>query len=82
MTSDSRQNGDTRITLRPLSFDDALRALINVPKREDSQPDESCSTTEAAPESETEEGPGAGGLFRVNVGIKGKPEFLSRVGLS
>jgi len=29
-----------------------------------------------------EEGPGAGGLFRLNVGIQGKPEFLSRVGLS
>lgn len=53
MTSDSRQNGDTRITLRPLCFDDALRALINVPKREDSQPDESCSTTKVALESET-----------------------------
>lgn len=28
------------------------------------------------------EGPGAGGLFRMNVGVKGKPEFLSRVGLT
>ena len=32
--------------------------------------------------NKAEEGPGAGGLFRLNVGIQGKPEFLSRVGLS
>jgi D-xylonolactonase len=38
--------------------------------------------TTAGGENKAEEGPGAGGLFRVNLGIKGKPEFLSRVGLS
>jgi D-xylonolactonase len=26
------------------------------------------------------EGPGAGALFRVNLGIKGVPEFRSRIG--
>ena len=38
--------------------------------------------TTAGGGNKAEEGPGAGGLFRVNVGIQGKPEFLSRVGLS
>lgn len=38
--------------------------------------------TTAGGGNKAEEGPGAGGLFRVNVGVKGKPEFLSRVGLS
>ncbi|MDP6452106.1 MAG: SMP-30/gluconolactonase/LRE family protein [SAR202 cluster bacterium] len=38
--------------------------------------------TTAGGENKAEEGPGAGGLFRVNVGVQGKPEFLSRVGIS
>ena len=38
--------------------------------------------TTAGGGNKAEEGPGAGGLFRLNVGVKGKPEFLSRVGLS
>ncbi len=38
--------------------------------------------TTAGGGNKAEEGPGAGGLFRLNVGIQGKPEFLSRVGLS
>ena len=37
--------------------------------------------TTAGGGNKAEEGPGAGGLFRLNVGIQGKPEFLSRVGL-
>jgi len=28
-----------------------------------------------------EEGPGAGALFRVNLGVQGRPEFFSRIGL-
>lgn len=35
--------------------------------------------TTAGGQNKTAEGPGAGGLFRLNLGIKGKPEFLSRV---
>ena len=38
--------------------------------------------TTAGGGNKADEGPGAGGLFRLNVGVKGKPEFLSRVGLS
>ena len=38
--------------------------------------------TTAGGGNKAEEGPGAGGLFRLNVGVQGKPEFLSRVGLS
>ena len=38
--------------------------------------------TTAGGGNKAEEGPGAGGLFRLNMGIQGKPEFLSRVGLS
>lgn len=37
-------------------------------------------TTAGGPNKEAE-GPGAGGLFRLNLGIKGKAEFLSSVGL-
>jgi sugar lactone lactonase YvrE len=37
--------------------------------------------TTAGGQNKTAEGPGAGGLFRLNLGIKGKPEFLSRVKL-
>ena len=37
-------------------------------------------TTAGGP-NKAAEGPGAGGLFRLNLGIKGKPEFLSNVGL-
>jgi len=38
--------------------------------------------TTAGGGNKAEEGPGAGGLFRLNVGVQGKPEFLSRVGLN
>ena len=37
--------------------------------------------TTAGGEDKPNEGPGAGALFRMNTGVKGKPEFLSRVGL-
>ena len=37
--------------------------------------------TTAGGEDKTGEGPGAGCLYRINLGIRGKPEFLSKVGL-
>ena len=37
--------------------------------------------TTAGGDNKAEEGPGAGALFRVNLGIRGVPEFRSRVGL-
>ncbi len=37
--------------------------------------------TTAGGQNKAEEGAGAGALFRLNLGIRGKPEFLSRVGL-
>ena len=37
--------------------------------------------TTAGGGNKREEGPGAGGLFHMNMGVKGKPEFLSRVGM-
>lgn len=37
--------------------------------------------TTAGGEDKTAEGPGAGCLYRLNLGISGRPEFLSRVGL-
>ena len=37
--------------------------------------------TTAGGEDKTGEGPGAGCLYRLNVGVKGKAEYLSRVGL-
>lgn len=38
--------------------------------------------TTAGGDIREEDGPGAGGLYRLNLGIRGKPEFLSRVGPS
>ena len=38
-------------------------------------------TTATAGNSRAEEGEGAGALFRLNLGIKGVPEYLSRVGI-
>ncbi|MCH8826473.1 MAG: SMP-30/gluconolactonase/LRE family protein [Chloroflexi bacterium] len=35
--------------------------------------------TTAGGEDKDGEGPGAGGLYRINLGIKGRPEYLSRV---
>ena len=37
--------------------------------------------TTAGGNDKVNEGAGAGALFRLNLGIKGKPEFLSRVGV-
>jgi sugar lactone lactonase YvrE len=37
--------------------------------------------TTAGGQNKAQEGPGAGGLFRLNLGIAGMPEFLSKVGL-
>jgi D-xylonolactonase len=37
--------------------------------------------TTAGGDNRAENGPGAGGLFRLNLGIQGKPEYLSRLGL-
>jgi sugar lactone lactonase YvrE len=38
--------------------------------------------TTAGGDQKREEGPGAGGLFRINLGIRGVPEFPSRIGLA
>jgi D-xylono/L-arabinono-1,4-lactonase len=37
--------------------------------------------TTAGGQNKAEEGSGAGALFRLNLGIKGVPEFRSRIGL-
>ena len=47
------EKNDTAVSLDPLSFEEAIAALVNVPKREDSQAEACGNTTEAAPESET-----------------------------
>ena len=44
-----KNHQDTSISLHPLSFEDAIKALAKSPKREGSQAEESGSTTEAAP---------------------------------
>ena len=38
--------------------------------------------TTAGGDDRAKNGPGAGGLFRLNLGIQGKPEYVSRVGLA
>ncbi len=37
--------------------------------------------TTAGGQNKAEDGAGAGALFRLNLGIRGKAEFLSRIGL-
>ena len=51
MEKDSRK--DTSISLYPLDFDEAIEMLVQEPKQKDSQTEDSCNTTEPAPESET-----------------------------
>ena len=46
-------NKDTTVSLHPLSFGEAIRALVNAPKRRGSEAGGSGSTREAAPSSET-----------------------------
>ena len=53
MAKREKLHTDTSVSLHPLSFDEAIAALANAPKQTDSQAEESGSTTEAAPGSET-----------------------------
>ena len=47
-----KKHNDTTISLAPLTFEEAMRELVDSPpKREDSQAEESGSTKEAAPGS-------------------------------
>jgi hypothetical protein len=46
-----QEHEDTRISLAPLTFEQAVAALVGGPMRKGSPAEESCSTTEAAPES-------------------------------
>ena len=52
MTKGKRK--DTSVSLHPLPFEDAIRALVT-PKREDSEAEVSDNTRASAPESETSE---------------------------
>ena len=45
-----KKQSDTTISLHPLSFEEAIEALSQVPKHEDSEVEESDSTTSPAPE--------------------------------
>ena len=44
-----QKHRDTSVSLHPLRFDDAIKALAQPPKHEDSEAGESGSSTEAAP---------------------------------
>jgi len=46
-----KKHQDTKISLHPLSFEEAIEALAQTPKHEDSEAEESGNTTEHAPES-------------------------------
>jgi len=50
-----RKHKDTRISLHPHSFEDVVKAIVQVPKRTDSEAEGSGSTTKADPESDTSE---------------------------
>ena len=47
----TRRHGDTKRSLHPLTFEEAIATLAQAPKRGDSLPEESGSTTEAGRES-------------------------------
>ena len=49
----AKNHQDTSTSLHPLSFEEAIRELTTPPKHEDSQAEESDSTKEACPGSET-----------------------------
>ena len=44
-----QKHGDTVITLKPLTFEEAIRELAKTPKHVDSQAEESCNTKEDGP---------------------------------
>lgn len=48
----SKKHKDTKISLHPLSFEEAIKKLSQTPKHEDSQAGESDNTKEDALESE------------------------------
>lgn len=49
MVGRKRPHKDTSISLHPLTFEEAIAALAQPPKHEDSQAEESGSTTETRP---------------------------------
>ncbi len=48
-----KKHQDTKISLHPLSFEEAIKELSKTPKREDSEVEESGNTKEHAPESDS-----------------------------
>jgi len=46
----SKEHKDTSVSLHPLTFQEAIAALAQTPKHEESPAEESDSTTEAGPE--------------------------------
>jgi hypothetical protein len=51
MTSKSRKHKDTSVSLQPLTFGEAIAALAQAPKHEDSGAKQSGNTRARAPES-------------------------------
>ena len=49
MDDKKKKHDDTSISLRPLSFEEAIRTLANTPKQTDSEKEASGSTTTDAP---------------------------------
>ena len=52
-------HSDTRISLHPLSFEEAIKELTHTSKHEDSQAEESGNTKEVSPESAPSKGQSA-----------------------
>lgn len=49
----TKKHQDTKISLHPLSFDEAITQLVQTPKQNDSQAEKADNTKEASPEPES-----------------------------
>ena len=55
MVAMPKKHRDTTISLHPMSFEEAIAKLADLPRRSHSEAEGSGSTTETAPETETSE---------------------------
>ena len=51
----TKKHRDTKVSLHPLTFEEAIRELAQTPKHEDSEAEESDNTTKDDPESASSE---------------------------
>ena len=52
MDKKRRKHDDTKVSLHPMTFEEAITKLAQTPKRKDSKAEKSDSTKEVSPESD------------------------------